>query len=158
MRFILKLLVLISLTTAAAGAVASKLQIDDVRAAATYPMAETAAVYLTLTNTGDTPRLLKSVSVDAAVAKDAQLHTTEMDGDMMRMREVSEGLTISPGDSQALTRGGYHIMLMGLKNALAAGENFALTLRFNDGETVTTQVRVTPADTGRSEHKHRHNH
>ena len=53
-----------------------------------------------------------------------------MDGNIMRMREVSQ-LELQPAARVVMTPGdGYHIMLVGLKKALVPGQKVPLSLRF----------------------------
>ena len=48
----------------------------------------------------------------------------------MKMRPVSGGLEIKPGQTVELKPGGYHLMFMGLKEQLKAGETVKGTLEF----------------------------
>ena len=52
----------------------------------------------------------------------------EMDGDMMKMQQV-DGIDLPAGKGVNLASGGYHIMLIGLKRQLKAGEVVPLTHR-----------------------------
>ena len=53
-----------------------------------------------------------------------------MDNGVMKMRPVEGGLEIKPGQTVKLDPGGYHVMLMGLKQQLKEGEHFKATLEF----------------------------
>lgn len=155
MRLLYRLLTLTCLLMMTSLGQAAELRVQDARASASFPMAQTAAVYMTLHNTSDSQRRLMAVSVDKGLADDAQLHVTKLDGDMMRMREVTEGLSIAANDSATLARGGYHIMLLGLHQRLMAGETFPLTLTFDSGDALTVTVAV---DAGKGEEKQPHHH
>ena len=48
----------------------------------------------------------------------------------MVMRPLDQGLTISAGQTVALTSGGMHLMLTGLKTPLVEGKTVAVTLQF----------------------------
>jgi copper(I)-binding protein len=52
-----------------------------------------------------------------------------MDNGVMKMRQV-DGIDLPAGKTVALKPGGYHIMLTGLAQPLAAGQSFPLTLDF----------------------------
>ncbi len=123
---------------------AGDMVIGDPWARATPPVAPVGAGYLALHNTGgDDERLL---SAGAEVAESVELHTHIMEDNVMRMREV-ESIEIPAGDRVLLEPGGLHIMFIGLKAPLVAGETFPLTLIFEKaGETtVTVAVRKTGA-------------
>jgi periplasmic copper chaperone A len=71
-----------------------------------------------------------------------ELHTHIMDGDVMRMREMEGGIPLPPGETVKLQPGGFHIMLLGLKQGLAAGSRFPLTLTFEKAGSVQVDVPV----------------
>lgn len=110
---------------------------------ATPSLTQRGAVYFrALRNRGDTfDRLL---SASTPVAERVGLHTMQMDGDVMRMREVS-GIDLPPraevrmGHSQTH---GHHLMLQGLKMPLKDGDRFELTLRFEKAGEHTVQIWV----------------
>lgn len=117
--------------------------------------AKVGGVFLTLKNSGGTAdKLLKAAS---PVATNVELHTHIKDGDAMRMRAV-ENIPVPANGQTALEPGGYHIMLIGLKQALKEGGSFPLTLTFEKAGSVTVSVPVqkagAPAAAGGHEHKH----
>ena len=57
------------------------------------------------------------------------------------MRAVPE-LPVAPGEPVTLAPGGYHIMLVGLKQALKEGDSFPVTLRFEHAGELSTTVAV----------------
>ena len=99
------------------------------------------AVYLTITDTG-TPDTLTGITTP--VAAKADLHETINDHGVMKMRPVAS-LTIEPGKPVTLAPGGYHIMLMGLKQALNQGDSFPVTLNFAKAGQVTATAMVEKA-------------
>ena len=78
----------------------------------------------------------------AGVSNAVELHSMQMDGDVMRMREVP-GIAVPAGQVVELKPGGLHLMFTGLKQPLKAGESFPLTLRFEKAGEVTVQVKVS---------------
>ena len=64
-----------------------------------------------------------------------------MDNGVMKMRELTDGLAIPAGGTVALKPGSYHVMLIGLKKPLAAGDLFPLTLNFEKAGNVSVTVR-----------------
>ena len=90
------------------------------------------------------------VSASAPVARSVELHTMEMQGDVMRMRQIQD-LPVPAGAEVAFKPGGKHLMFVGLKQPLQVGASFPLTLRFEKAGEVTVQVTVAlqaPADAG----------
>jgi uncharacterized protein YcnI len=90
--------------------------------------AKVGAGYLTLTNTGREPDRLVAASSD--IAESVEIHEMSTRDGVMVMRPLDEGLAIAPGQTVALTSGGYHLMLIGLKAPLAEGKSVAVTLQF----------------------------
>jgi copper(I)-binding protein len=96
--------------------------------------------YLTLENRGSAGDRLLDVSSPAAAS--AQIHTMSMDGDVMRMREVG-ALDLAPAAKVEMKPGaGYHIMLIGLKQPLQAGDKFPMTLNFEKAGKIEVSVTV----------------
>lgn len=103
------------------------------------------AVYMTLKSAeGDT---LTGVSVPASVARSAQLHESTAaggamgsGGGMMGMREVDR-IDLPAGTAVALKPGGYHVMLLGLKRPIAAGDTIPVTLTFAKSGTVRADAQ-----------------
>jgi copper(I)-binding protein len=65
-----------------------------------------------------------------------------MEGDTMRMREV-DAIDLPAGREVRLEPGGLHLMLMGLKAPLKAGDKLSLTLRFERAGEVTLDVPIS---------------
>lgn len=95
--------------------------------------------FLTLHNAGSTPDKLLSGSTPAA--ERVELHIMAMEGDVMKMREVP-AIELPAGTTVMLRPGQLHLMLMGLKAPLKAGDTLPLTLRFDKGGEVKVDVAV----------------
>lgn len=130
------------------------LMVHNAHARATFAMAPTGAVYFSLMNHGAQSAKLTGVSVAETVASEAQIHTTIMDGDVMKMRQVTAGIDIEPHETVEFKPGGFHIMLMGLVNPLKTGESFELKLKFADGTSTTINVDVVEQSKGGGHHHH----
>ena len=52
------------------------------------------------------------VGVSTAVAGVAEVHEMKMDGDVMKMRALADGLELPAGKTVELKPGGFHVMLM----------------------------------------------
>jgi len=120
-------------------------QVENAWARATAAGAKAGAIYLTLTDKSAPDRV---VGASTPVAATAELHETVNDNGVMRMRPVA-GLALETGKAVVLKPGGYHLMLMGLRERLKPGDTFPLTLVFEKAGTVT--VTVTVAAAGASE-------
>lgn len=83
----------------------------------------------------------KLVSASAGVAKAVELHSMQMDGDVMRMRQI-DGIVVPAGQTVELKPGGLHVMFMGLAKPLRAGDSFPLTLRFEKAGEVKVDMKV----------------
>ena len=121
---------------------------------ATLPNAPVAGGFLTIENTGTEPDRLISARSD--IAGDTQIHEMAMQGDVMKMRQLADGLEIPAGETVVLAPGGFHIMFMGLKQALVEGESITVTLTFEKAGTVDVvlPIEAAAADAPTAEHAH----
>jgi copper(I)-binding protein len=103
------------------------------------PGGDTAAVYLTLQNTGVKPIIV--IGVKSPYSSSALLHTSTLDKGQARMRS-KETLVIAPGQKIAFEPGGTHVMLSGLKRKVAVGQAVPLIFLLADGAQVKTAVVV----------------
>jgi periplasmic copper chaperone A len=94
--------------------------------------------FMKFVNGGGTDKLL---SVSAEVSKTVELHEMKMEGDVMRMRQV-DGIELQAGKTVELKPGGYHVMFIGLKAPLKAGDKFPVKLKFEKAGDVTVEVKV----------------
>ncbi len=121
---------------------------------ATLPNAPVGGGFLTIENTGvETDRL---ISASSAVSEKTQIHEMAMQGDVMKMRELADGLEIPAGETVVLAPGGFHIMFIGLKQAFVEGETVAVTLTFEKAGSVEVllPVEATAADAPAGMHMH----
>ena len=81
------------------------------------------------------------VGVSSPVAGVAQVHEMKMEGDIMKMRAVPV-LDLPAGRTVQLKPGGYHIMLMDLKQPLPKDGKVALTLRFMDAKGLESRLEL----------------
>lgn len=123
---------------------AGGLRIDHPYARATVPNQPSGAAYMTIENTGKAAD--KLIGATSPVAKSVEMHTMSMDGNVMKMREVS-GIELKPSDKIVLKPGdGYHFMLTALNKPLKVGEKFPLTLNFEKAGKVEVSVWVEDKD------------
>ncbi|MFQ5581594.1 MAG: copper chaperone PCu(A)C [Mariprofundaceae bacterium] len=112
------------------------------------PVAETAAGYMTLSNSGDAAVEITAAGSD--VSATAEIHAMRMQGDMMHMQHLSK-VTIPARGTLELSPGGMHLMLLGLKHPLQADQRVKITLYFADGGRLDIQAPVRDM---RKRHRH----
>ena len=103
------------------------------------------------------------ISASSPVAGVTEVHEMKMDGGVMKMRAVAR-LDLPAGKPVKLEPGGYHVMLMDLKQPLKKGDLVPLTLKFegknNSVETILINAEVrdltaaAPAAATTHDHKH----
>lgn len=144
MRLAKSVCVIVASLVLAAGVWAQAKQADvrvtEAWARATPPMASIAGGYLTLENTGGQPdRLLR---VESDIAKAVEIHEMRNDGGIMRMRMMHDGLELPAHGRLTLAPGGYHLMLIGPKRPLVAGEHFNATVVLQRAGKLQVQFEV----------------
>jgi periplasmic copper chaperone A len=99
----------------------------------------------------------KLVSASSPVAKVVEIHEMAMEGDVMKMRAIS-GLDLPAGKAVDLSPGGYHVMLLDLKQVLKAGDKVPVTLVIEgkDGKRETLEVSAPVRALGGDKAKHKH--
>ncbi|MBS1254070.1 MAG: hypothetical protein MAG451_03126 [Anaerolineales bacterium] len=99
----------------------------------------TGAVYVTVTNEGGAADSL--LGAQSEIAEAVELHETTMENDVMRMQPVSS-VEVPAGGRVTFEPGGLHVMLIGLKQDLSAGDRFEITLQFEASGSVPVEVSV----------------
>ena len=119
---------------------AGDLVISQPWARATPGGAKTGGGYLAIENKGSAPD--KLVSATADVAGKVEVHEMAMNNGVMTMRPLESGLVIDPGKTVKLAPGGYHLMMMDLKNPLKQGDKVPVTLQFEKAGKVAVTLDV----------------
>jgi periplasmic copper chaperone A len=131
---------LLTATARAADVMAGDLVISQAWTRATPNGAKIGGGYFTIENKGSAPDKLVGVSGD--IAGKIEVHEmTTIDG-VMKMRAVDKGLAIDPGKTVKLAPGGYHLMMMDLKNPLKQGDRVPVTLEFEKAGKVQVTLDV----------------
>jgi hypothetical protein len=104
------------------------------------PAGGTGVVYLTLENQGRQPDRLIGAKSDIAQA--VELHRTTMEGGVMKMQPIAGGVEVPARSRVIFEPGGAHIMLVGLKRDLKAGDRFSVELRFEKSGTLSVESEV----------------
>jgi copper(I)-binding protein len=109
-------------------------------ARATPPNAPVSGGYMVIRNTGaEADRL---ISGTAGFAKRVEIHEMTMENDVMKMRELPDGLEIPAGGEVELRPGGYHVMFIGLDGQLKDGESRPVTLTFEKAGSIEVEFNV----------------
>ena len=149
------LALLIAAATAQAQSAAVNVQDAWVRGTVAHQKASGA--FMTLTS----PLAGRLVGASSPVAGVTEIHEMRMEGQVMRMRAV-DGLDLPAGQEVQLKPGGYHVMLMELKQPLKAGETVPITLVIEraggakESIRVDAPVRPLAASAAPMEHQHKH--
>ncbi|MEN9895742.1 MAG: hypothetical protein RIR97_1594, partial [Pseudomonadota bacterium] len=126
------------------------LEIRHPHSPATLPGAPVGAGFLTITNTGTDDDRLTSVSTP--IAGEGQIHEMAMEGEVMKMRQLKDGIAIPAGATVELKRGGLHLMFMQLKEPMKEGGMVKATLTFEKAGTVDVEFKVEAANAKHEDH------
>jgi copper(I)-binding protein len=102
--------------------------------------AKIAGGFLTIENKGAAPDRLVSGAGD--IAGKVEIHEMAMNNGVMTMRPLDKGLVIEPGKTVKLAPGGYHLMLMDLKQPFKQGDKVPVTLEFEKAGKVALSLDV----------------
>jgi copper(I)-binding protein len=116
---------------------AGDIQVEGAWARATAPGQDAGMADVTITS----KQAATLVGVSSPVSKTAELHTMVHENGMMKMREV-KSIELPAGKRVNLGEGGYHLMLIGLKAPLKAGESVPLTLNIKVANKKTVKVKT----------------
>jgi periplasmic copper chaperone A len=124
----------------AQGGGAAKIQAVDAWTRAGAAEMGNGAAYMILRNSGDTADRL--VKAESDVAGAVELHKSSMEGGVMKMAPV-ENIEVPAKGQAELKPGGLHVMLIGLKRELKAGEKVRLKLQFEKAgmQEIEAEVR-----------------
>lgn len=100
--------------------------------------------YVTMTASQDD----RLISVSAPQAGMAQVHEMKIENDVMKMAELKDGLALPAGEAVSLSPGGNHLMLMGLKQPLVAGDQVSITLTFERAQPMGIRALVAQPAVG----------
>lgn len=125
---------------------------------ATVPHQKATGAFMQLSASNDR----KLVSASSPLTPVVEVHEMVMQDNVMKMREVP-AVELPAGKTVEFKPGGYHVMLMNLKQQVKAGETVALTLVFEgkDGKRETLDIKApvrplnaTAGPVTHGEHKH----
>ena len=117
----------------------AEITVEDAWVRMPPPVADTAAGYLTLKNSGDAD--LEVVAIESLAAAKPEFHSMSMHDGMMHMMKMEKVVVPAHGELRFET-GGNHLMLTDLTGALNAGDHVMLTLTISDGSSVMVHAEV----------------
>lgn len=104
---------------------------------ATVAQQKATGAFMTLTSAKD----VRLVGASSPAAGAVEVHEMKMVGDIMKMRHLPS-LPLPAGQAVALTPGGYHLMLLDVKQQFKDGDKVPLTLELEDAQKVRTKLPV----------------
>lgn len=143
----------VALALAAASAQA-QVKVDKAWVRGAVPGQLATGAFLDITST----RNAALVKVESPVAATVEVHAMEMKNNLMTMREVQK-IDLPAGKQVRLAPGGFHIMLMDLKQPVKNGETvpLKLTIEYPDKKRETVEVKAQVRGLGTSqEQQHKH--
>ena len=127
------------------------IEIERAYARASIPNVPNSAAFFVIKNNSDKDIAITSANSD--IAQKNELHTHIKENKMMKMMKI-EKLVVPAKSSLELKSGGDHVMLMGLKKELKAGDEISLELSFSDGDK--KNIKVPVKDLASTMHKMQH--
>lgn len=127
------------------------IEIEGAYARASIPNVPNSAAFFVIKNNSDKDIAITSANSDAAQKN--ELHTHIKENEMIKMMKI-EKLVVPAKSSLELKSGGDHVMLMGLKKELKAGDEINLELSFSDGDK--KKIKVPVKDLASTMHKMQH--
>ena len=129
----------ITATLLVAGAAHAQVTVQDAWVRATVPQQKATGAFMRLTAAQDA----RLVSANSPVAGVTEVHEMKLVDNVMKMRPLP-ALDLPAGQAVELKPGGYHIMLLDLKQPVAQGSTVPLTLVFEakDGQRTTQELQA----------------
>lgn len=150
-----RVLLAFSLSIALASLAFAQVKVEDPWVRATVPQQRATGLFMQLT----APAEARLIEVQSPAAGVVEIHAMTMDNDVMRMRAI-EGLDLPAGQTVALKPGGYHVMLIDLKEQAQEGMEIPVTLivenKNGQRETIEIAAPVRPLNPARKQHGHTH--
>ena len=106
---------------------------------ATVPAQQVTGAFMTLTAAVD----LRLVAVSSPQAGMIEIHQMTMENNVMQMRALPDGLVLPKGKAVELKPGGYHLMVMDLKQPMRHGAWLPLSLTVETKDKKRSTVMVS---------------
>ncbi len=122
---------------------AGDLEVSGGFAKAMLPGQPVGGGFFTVKNNGSADDQLLSVASPAA--GQVQIHEMSMQGNVMKMRELKDGITIPAGKTVELTPGNLHLMFIKVAAPFKQGDKVPVTLTFAKAGKVDLVLNVLSA-------------
>ena len=132
------------------------IMIKDAIAVTSTPKSKSGAIFMIIHN--NSQNIDRLLSAQTGVSKMAQMHSSEMDGDVMKMVHVEDGFEVPSHGRLTLEPGGKHIMLMGLSGTLEKDSYFNLILEFENTGQIEVEVKYEGIIKDMKKMAHSHDH
>lgn len=133
----------------------AQVTVKDAWVRATVPQQQATGAFMQISATRDS----KLVSASSPLTPAVEVHEMAMQDNVMRMRQVP-AVDLPAGKAVDLRPGGYHVMLMNLRQQVKEGDTVPITLVFEDKdgkrESVQVQAPVRPLNATAAHGEHRH--
>ena len=137
----LVMLVLVGTLLLSACRASKGIEVNDAWARASTQGANS-AIYFVIQN--HNPEMDELVGAVSDVADATEIHESKMENDVMQMVHV-DSVPLGPSQKVEFMPGGYHVMLVGLKHDLSAGDEIEITLQFKNSPDITVKAMVQDA-------------
>jgi len=118
---------------------AASIAVEDAYVRSMPPTQTVTGAFMVFKNTTDSDRAV--VSAESDVSDKAELHTHLHEDGVMKMRQVDK-IDVPAGGETVLEPGGFHVMLIGLKQPLKLGQMVDIKFNIDDGSSVQIQAEV----------------
>lgn len=109
----------------ACAACAQSIEVKDAWVRGTVPAQKSTGAFMEITGNS----AVRLIGVASPVAGTVEIHNMTMQNGVMKMFPV-DGIDVPAGKTVKLAPGGYHVMMMGLKQQVKPGDRVPLTLTF----------------------------
>lgn len=147
----------LTLCATLAAAATAQVTVSDPWVRATVPQQKATGMFAAVT----AAKGGKVVAASSPMAEVVEIHEMAMDNNVMRMRAIP-ALELPAGKAVELKPGGFHVMLMGLKQQVKEGDTVSVNLvvEGQDGKRETVEVKApvralaSPAAGAPAGHRH----
>ena len=129
-----------ALLTAGGTSALAQVRVENAWVRSTVPAQQATGAFMRLVSPADA----SLVAVASPSAANVEIHESSMQDGVMRMRAVPR-VALRANQALDLKPGGHHVMLMGLRGPLNAGERVPITLTFEDAKGKRSTVEVSAA-------------
>ena len=105
------------------------------------PTSKVGSTYMTIVNSGTAADKLTGASSE--IATRIEIHDIkENENGIVQMVQTDGGVDLPPGETVQFNRGKLHFMLMGLNRSLSEGDEFNITLMFENADPIDLTVPI----------------